>query len=142
MLQEENERNAGSPGCLVVQNVFSQEATARPSRAHEALLHGSAIETEKAFKRFQQDTFSVSAAQLVRARNNPEIIRISKRYRPFWAQNALPAQRTTLISLRIVHAIIPHPQGCSTLFGRLYWVRSATHARRCLTSDRKGDTRT
>ena len=37
-----------------------------------ALLHGSAVEPGEAIERFQQDTFGVGEAQLIRARNNSE----------------------------------------------------------------------
>jgi len=39
---------------------------------HAALLHGSAVEPGEAIERFQQDTFGVGEAQLIRARNNSE----------------------------------------------------------------------
>jgi hypothetical protein len=37
-----------------------------------ALLHGSAVELGEAIERFQQDTFGVGEAQLIKARNNSE----------------------------------------------------------------------
>lgn len=59
--------------------------------AWQALLHGSALETGEALEQFQQDTFGMNAAQLIRARNNPRNRPIPKRSRPFWAQTMLPA---------------------------------------------------
>jgi len=37
-----------------------------------ALLHGSAVELGEAIERFQQDTFGVGEAQLIKARNSSE----------------------------------------------------------------------